>query len=238
MSRKPATSFYFATVLLAAAGLSVAQEPTPQDRIAALKQLIQEGQAKIRQYEWIETTVVSLKGEEKSRKQNRCYYGADGKVQKTAIEQPDQGSSDGGRRKKRIKTKIVAKKKAEMTAEMQRAADLLHMYVPPDPERIQKSKDAGKASMTPVEPGGPARLTFSDYLLEGDTFSITLDPANGLVGASVKSYLDAPKNGVHLDVSFANLPDGASYPATVDLVVESEKIHVKVEQSGHRKAAP
>ena len=135
-------------------------------------------------------------------------------------------------------SKYVAKKKAEMTAEMQRAADLLHMYVPPDPERIQKSKDAGKASMTPVEPGGPARLTFSDYLLEGDTFSITLDPANGLVGASVKSYLDAPKNGVHLDVSFANLPDGASYPATVDLVVESEKIHVKVEQSGHRKAAP
>lgn len=37
----------------------------------------------------------------------------------------------------------VEKKQAELTAEMQRAVELLHMSVPPDPARIQSSKDAG-----------------------------------------------------------------------------------------------
>ena len=85
------TSRLSATVI-AAAMLSVApaleaQSPTAQaaagggqDRVAALKQNLQQGQALIRKYEWIETTIISLKGEEKARKQNRCYYGADGKV--------------------------------------------------------------------------------------------------------------------------------------------------------------
>ncbi len=44
-----------------------------------------EGSKKLAQYQWIETTVISLKGEEKSRKQNQCYYGADGKVQKVPV---------------------------------------------------------------------------------------------------------------------------------------------------------
>lgn len=72
---------------LVGAGVALAQELTTEERVAAFKQSLQESQAKIRQYEWIETTVVSLKGEEKSRSQNRCYYGADGIVQKVAIEQ-------------------------------------------------------------------------------------------------------------------------------------------------------
>jgi hypothetical protein len=51
------------------------------DQVAALKQSLQQGLAKARQYEWIETTVISLKGEEKARTQKRCFYGPDGKVQ-------------------------------------------------------------------------------------------------------------------------------------------------------------
>ena len=44
--------------------------------------------AALRQYQWLETTVVSLKGEEKSRTQNNCVYRADGKVQKTPVVAP------------------------------------------------------------------------------------------------------------------------------------------------------
>ena len=46
---------------------------------------LQEGLAKQKAYEWMQTTVVSFRGEEKSRKQNRCYYGTDGEVQKVPI---------------------------------------------------------------------------------------------------------------------------------------------------------
>ena len=67
-------------VATAAIGIGVslqAQQPPAQaagggaqDRVAALKQSMQDGQAKLRQYEWVETTIISLKGEEKARKQN------------------------------------------------------------------------------------------------------------------------------------------------------------------------
>src|SRR3954471_18486260 len=70
------------------------------DQVSAIKQSLQQGLAKARQYEWIETTVVSLKGEEKARTQKRCYYGADGKVQKVSLDQPvkpDAPAAGGGR---------------------------------------------------------------------------------------------------------------------------------------------
>ena len=67
----------------------VAQAPaTPDQMVAALKQNLAESQQRLRKYEWIETTALSLKGEEKSRKQQRVYYGADGKLTKLPIGSP------------------------------------------------------------------------------------------------------------------------------------------------------
>ena len=70
--------------LVGAAGLltPAAAQQTPQERVAAIKQSLQESTAALRQYEWVETTIMSVKGEEKSRTQQRCYYGADGEIQK------------------------------------------------------------------------------------------------------------------------------------------------------------
>ena len=66
-----------------------AQSPaTPDQVVAALKQNLAESQKRLRQYEWIETTAISLKGEEKSRKQQRVYYGADGKLTKVPLGEP------------------------------------------------------------------------------------------------------------------------------------------------------
>ena len=62
--------------------------PTPDQMVAALKQNLAESQKRLRQYEWVETTSISLKGEEKSRKQQRVYYGADGKLTKVPIGEP------------------------------------------------------------------------------------------------------------------------------------------------------
>jgi len=67
----------------------VAQAPaTPDQMVAALKQNLAESQKNIRKYEWVETTTISLKGEEKSRKQQRVYYGADGTLTKLPIGEP------------------------------------------------------------------------------------------------------------------------------------------------------
>ncbi len=61
------------------------QGPTTQERVAAFKQALAKNKADLRKYQWIETTTVSYKGDVKSVKQNSCYYGADGKVQKVDI---------------------------------------------------------------------------------------------------------------------------------------------------------
>jgi hypothetical protein len=104
---------------------------------------------KLAEYEWVETTIIKLKGEEKSRKLNRCYYGADGKVQKTPMDQPaahaqDQGGGRGGRRGGgAVKERIVENKKDEMQEYMEKAAALVHSYVPLSPPQIQAVKDAG-----------------------------------------------------------------------------------------------
>jgi hypothetical protein len=50
--------------------------------VDAIKSSLQQSQATLQKYEWIETQVVSLKGDAKSQKQSRCYYGVDGQLQK------------------------------------------------------------------------------------------------------------------------------------------------------------
>ena len=56
-----------ATLLLTGGGFGMAQaqEPSVPERVAALKATIAASQVILKQYEWIETTVVSLKGDEK-----------------------------------------------------------------------------------------------------------------------------------------------------------------------------
>ena len=208
-----------------------------QDHVAALKQSLQQGMAKIRQYEWVETTIISLKGEEKSRKQSRCYYGADGKVQKTSLDQappPEQAQSGGGRRGGRMKQKVVENKRDEMKDYMERAGALIHRYVPPDPAQIQAAKDAGRIATKP-QAGGRVRLVISQYLQAGDSLTIDLDPAtNRLLGLGVNTYLDKPDESVTLAVQMNTLPDGAVYAAQTTLDAKAKKITVVVQNSGYR----
>ena len=226
-------------VVLAWSALIAAQAQAPQERVAALKQSLQDSQARLRTYEWIETTAISLKGEEKSRKQNRCYYGADGKVQKVPMGDgaapPEPQASGRGRRGGRVKANVVEHKKEELSDYMKKAAALVHQYVPPDPARIQASKDTGKAAMSMVEPNRRARVEFGDYLQPGDSLAIEFNPQNNhLLAMQVASYLEKPDDAVTLNVQFADLPDGSTYQAATTLDAPAKNISVKIENSGHR----
>src|SRR6185436_1919705 len=111
----------------------------------------------------IETTSISLKGEEKSRKQQRVYYGADGKLTKLPIGQPQPQAAQGGGRSGRLKKRIVENKKNEMQEYMERAAGLMQMYVPPTPALIQQAKDRGNMLLRP-QPQGPIRVEFQNFV--------------------------------------------------------------------------
>jgi hypothetical protein len=213
--------------------------PTAQERVAALKQSMQESQTKLRQYEWIETTIISLKGEEKARTQKRCYYGADGKLQKVPIGSPApaQESPAAGGRRGRVKAKVVENKKDDMKDYMERAAALVQQYVPPQPADIQRAKDAGKVTANPAGPG-LVRLEFSDYLKPGDRLSIDVDAAaNQLRGLTVASYLDQAEDAVALAVQLGTLADGTSYTAQTTLDAAAKKIRVVIQNAGHHPLA-
>lgn len=212
------------------------------DPVAALKQSIGEGTKKLAQYEWVETTIINLKGEEKSRKLNRCYYGADGKVQKIPMDQPaakEQSGGGGGRPKKggALKAKVIENKKDEMQEYMTQAAALIHSYVPPSPPQIQAVKDGGRVSANP-QPGGKLRIEMKQYLKAGDSLTIDLDPAaNRLLGLGVNSYLDKPDEPVTLAVQMNTLPDGALYAAQTTLDATAKNIQVVITNSGHKPVA-
>ena len=59
-----------------------------QQKLAAVKQSVAQNQQKLHQYQWTETTQLTLKGEPKPPKTLQCQYGPDGKVQKTPVGSP------------------------------------------------------------------------------------------------------------------------------------------------------
>lgn len=219
-----------AAVLLVSSGLALAQQPTAQERVVALKASLAASQAILKQYEWVETTVVSLKGDEKSRQMNRCYHGADGKVQKIPLTTPPPAQKKRG-----LRGRIAEAKKEELTDYMKDAVALAKQYAPPEPVLIEKAKDAGKVTVQPL-PGQKARLTFSDYLKPGDRLALDVDLANNRpLTAKVSSYLDSQTEPVTLDVRFSTLDNNATYTAGTTLNAPSKSLRVAVENSGYRR---
>jgi hypothetical protein len=224
----------FALMIAGSLALPVfAQEQNAAERVIALKTNLEQSQNALRQYEWVETTVVSLKGEEKSRKQSACYYGADGKVTKVLLTPPAPESKKHG-----LRGKIAEEKKEELTDYMKEAVNLVHQYVPPAPSRVLAGKDAGKVSIQLIEPGKRVRLTFADYLKNGDNLAVDVDPtSNRLLALNVKSYLDSDKEPVTLAVTFSALNDGTTYASQTVLDAKGKNLQVTSQNSGYLKKA-
>ena len=203
---------------------------TLQAHVTALKESLKQSRERLKQYEWMETTVVVLNDEEKSTKRYLAHYGADGTVQKTIVEASPEKKQRG------LRGHIIEKKKEELTDYMQRGVDLIKLYVPPSPEKIQAVKDAGNASVRPIDAGEHIRLNFRNYQMPGDMLTIEFDPANNrLLGATVSTYLDDPKDVVDLVVQFGLLPDGTTYPASVNLNAQAKKVTVRVTNSDYHQ---
>jgi hypothetical protein len=215
--------------------LSAQGAATPDQMVASLKQSLAQSQKQLRQYQWIETTVISLKGEEKSRKQEQVYYGADGTLTKLPMGQPPAPPPPpSGGRGGRLKAKVVENKKDEMKDYMERAVQLIHQYVPPPPERIQSAKDAGHLRVQPIGQGHVS-AEFQAFVQPGDLLAIDVDAAgNSLTTVHVKTYLDKPEDAVTLEVRYGTLTDGTSFVAQTTLAAAAKNITVVVTNSGHR----
>jgi len=213
----------------------LATVPTPaqnsdlQQRLTAVKQSVAENQQRLRQYQWVETTQLTLKGDAKPPTQDMCQYGPDGTVQKTPMGPPPQPPSG-----RRVKQRIIERKTEEMQQYMGQVKSLLGMYVPPDPQKMGQAYQAGKVSLNPT--GGGVNLVFTDYAQPGDQMTLFFDTAARKIrSVNVNTYMDEPKDGVTLTVQMASLPDGTNYARQTVLDAAAKKLQVTKTNSNYQK---
>lgn len=217
-----------------AAGFSPSVSALPQsaelqEKLAAVKQAAAENKQRLLQYQWIETTQLTLKGNQKPPLENSCRYGPDGQVQKTPIGSPPQPPSGG-----RMKQRIIEKKKEEMKDYMQDVKGVLGMYVPPDPQRIQQAYEAGNVALNPVP--GAVNLVFSNYAQPGDKMTLTFNTATKKIAAlSVDTYMGEAKDKVTLQVQMGSLPDGTNYVQQSVLTASAKELAVTTTNSNYQK---
>jgi hypothetical protein len=216
-------------VVLMAAAPAFSQNPELQQKLAAVKQAAAENKQKLRQYQWVETTQLTLKGDAKPPTKNSCMYGPDGKVQKTMIGAPPAEPSGG-----RMKQKVIAKKKAEMKDYMQDVKAVLSQYVPPDPQKMQADYQAGKVSFNPIP--GAVNLVFADYAQPGDKMTITFDTAaKKIMSLNINTYMGEEKDAVTLQVQMGSLADGTNYEQRTVLNATAKQLVVTTTNSDYQK---
>jgi hypothetical protein len=230
LSDNKVRALLIAAVVLAGTASATAQAGGElQEKLAAVKQSVAANQQKLRQYRWVETTQLTLKGDAKPPSQSACMYGPDGTVQKTPISAPPPPPSGG-----RLKQKIIANKKEEMQDYMGGVKQVIGMYVPPDPQKMQAAFQSGKASLSASSPG-MAQIVFKDYAQPGDQMTLTFDTAaKKLKSLNVNTYMDNPKDVVSLSVQFSSLPDGTNYTQQTILNATAKQLVVTTTNSNYQ----
>ena len=220
---------FIGALLLITASSAFAQSGELQQKLAAVKQSAAENKQKLHQYQWTETTQLTLKGDAKPPSQKLCQYGPDGQVQKTPIGPPPEQPSGG-----RLKQRVIEKKKAEMTDYMDDVKGLLSMYVPPDPQNMERAFQAGRVSINPA--GGLVNLIFTDFAQPGDRMTLVFNPAiKKIISLSVNTYMGQAKDAVTLQVQMAGLPDGTSYPQQTILNASAKQLVVTTTNSNYQR---
>ena len=202
-----------------------------QQKLAAVKQSAAENQLRLHQYQWTETTQLTLKGEAKPPKTEMCKYGPDGKVLKTPEGAPPPPPSGG-----KMKQRIIEKKKEEMQDYMGQVKTLLAKYTPPDPQKMEQAFKSGNASLNPNPAAETIGIVFKNDAQSGDQLTLSFETATKKVsGLNVNTFLDDPKDVVTLVVKMASLPDGTNYVQQTVLDATAKQLQVTTTNSNYQK---
>ena len=187
----------FAAIAMLICVTKLFAQPDMKETIDMIKKNLTDSKANLVSYEWLETTTTFLKGEQKSVKQNQCYYSVDGKLTKVETGGSKQDKAPGG-----IRGKVAANKKEDMADYVKAAIEKIHTYLPPDATKLQQIFSAGKSTIQVLEPGKKFKITFPDYNEKGDMLSISIDKATQkLMSLDVSTYIDDPDKKVVFNVT-------------------------------------
>lgn len=221
-----------AVVMLAFSINMFSQGNQNQELVNNVKERLAFSKKNLQNYQWIETTTVFYKGEQKSSKQYQCYYDVNGQLQKveTAGGTPAKAPPRG------IRGRIAENKTDDITAYMDQVQALIKTYLPPNPEKLQQIVGAGGLTVAVLVPNQQFKLTFPNYNLQGDQLSISINKASQmLTGVAVASYIKSPSDVVTFNLTYNSLPDGTQYASETNLVATAESIKVVIVNSGYTK---
>lgn len=223
---------------LGAALFVFAQNPELQQKVADVKQAAAANKQALAQYTWAEQVTISLKGEQKKQEHFQVRLGPDGKPQKQSLDQPQQqkAAGSGGGRGGRVKEHVIEKKKEEYKDYADSIKTLIEQYVPPDKDLIEQARQKGNIALSPASGGdGQIQLTLTNYVKQGDKMTIVFDKAQkALVGVSINSYLDDPKDAVTANVQFSSVPGGPNHVSAVTINGVSKQLTIAIANSNYQ----
>ena len=202
-----------------------------QQKLMAMKQAAAANKQRLRQYQWIETSQITLKGEQKPERVYQCSYGPNGQVQKIPMgAQPQQQQQRG------LRGRIVEKKTEEMKDYMQQVQSLLSLYVPPNAELMQQAFQKKNVSLDKTMGSSGVQLIFKNYAKQGDQMTVGFDPATKKITTiNVNTYMDNPQDAVTLSVQMASLPDGTNYAQQTVLNATAKQMQVTTTSTNYAK---
>jgi len=199
----------------------------------AIKESVARNQQRLHQYQWVETMQASVKGSPKPPKQFLCQYGPDGTIQKSPIA-PESGTQQSPPRG--LKGRMVQKKTEELQDYTAQVKQLLSMYVPPDPQKMQQEFQDGKVFLNKSAQPGLVNMVFKDYAQPGDELTLTFNTkTKKLSNVNVNTYLDKPEDTVTLSTQFGTLPDGTNYTQRTMLNMKAKQLVVNTTNSDYHK---
>jgi hypothetical protein len=205
---------------------SAQAQGAPNPEVEAIKTAMGANAAAQRNYAWMETTQLALKGEVKSTTTSSCQYTAGGtKPTCTVTSAPPEEQKQRGPVRRSVKDSKVE----DLVAYMDSVKALVAQYVPPQASLIQAAQGRGDMATAPNPTDGTMKLTISNYLQKGDAVIITVNQATHQVNhVAVNTWLNDPTATVTLDVAFTTLPNGVSFASTKTLTAAAKEIVVTI----------
>ncbi len=206
-----------------------------------MQQAMATNKQRLRNYQWIETTTITVDGKPRPPRQSICKYTEDGTLEKTGLGQ-QEARAEAQRaalplRGGLIKKLMAKKKKGEFQEDLKQIHALTELYMPFDRAKFKEALAAGQVDL---EHDGTTDdvVIINNYAKKGDQLRLTLNQATMQVERiSVKTYFDKPKEVLTAKVQYSTLGDGTRYTAVTTIDAPSKKLSVARVNSDFSKPA-
>jgi hypothetical protein len=212
---------------------ALAQNPQTQQRLAEVKESAARNKQALAQYSWRQQETIAIKGNVKDTKIFRVRLGPDGKPQKTEMENLPQSS---GGREHGLAHHVKEKKGEEYKEYGQQIGALAQQYTQPDPERLQQAFQQGNLMLGSGGAPGEVKMLISNYIKPNDKVTLVFNQqAKAIQSLDISTYLNDPKDAVHIGAQFSQLPDGTNHVAGMQMKGVSKDLLITTQNSNYQK---